>query len=136
MAKGVVATMSTLGYISEPSVKLDRAYAYWIANRESQNHVMGKVESLLKVIGDHQNDKNTTDMFVEAAQRSLTNHLLGFFDAAEVFCKAERITENGKCFNLIISATVVEDNVKYDLLKSVEVNGSTFNVIRKSRGLQ
>jgi hypothetical protein len=57
MAKGVVATMDTVGFITEPTVKIDRAIAYWFANRLDQCIVLRGIHSYQYVMAKHQNNK-------------------------------------------------------------------------------
>ena len=135
MPIGSIATMDTLGFINEPSIKLDRAFAYWLANRKSQSSLFDNVESFMFVVAEHQDDKRTTDLFVEAVNRSLTNHLSGFFNDVSVSCRTITESEESKCFTLVISARVIENGAAYDLEESLLVNGETYKRILKSRGL-
>lgn len=70
MAKGVVATMDTVGFITEPTVKIDRAIAYWFANRLDQCIVLRGIHSYQYVMAKHQDDKGTDERFLEEIKKT------------------------------------------------------------------
>jgi hypothetical protein len=133
MPKGPVATMDTVGYVTEPKVKIDRAMAYWFANRVDQCIVIRDVKSFQYVTSSHQDDKGNTDRFIQAVKENLTQYLLQIFDTASVEARAIRENEGDKIFTLAISGVVGQDNKLYDLSDAVIVSGETYKRIATAR---
>ena len=132
MAKGVVATMDTLGYVREPSVKVDRLIAYWFANRIDQSIILTGIQSYQYVVAKHQNDFQI-DNFIKDMGESLRSYLLECFTAVDVVVRSPDYEPVKKMFTLAISGQVEEDGERYDLATSVSVNGKTFELIEKGR---
>lgn len=135
MAKGVVATMDTVGFITEPTVKIDRAIAYWFANRLDQCIVLRGTHSYQYVMAKHQDDKGSEERFLEEIKKNLTEYLLQIFDSVSVEAKSYRKNEGDKMFTLILSGVVVQDDKKYDLARSVLINGETYRLVDEGRAL-
>lgn len=136
MAKGVVATMDTVGFIREPVIKIDRAIAYWFANRVDQCIVLRNIHSYQYVVAKHQDDKRSEEKFLEEIQNNLREYLLQIFDAVSVTARSKRENEGDKMFTLILSGVVSQDGKKYDLAHAVSVNGETYKLIDVGRGLR
>lgn len=135
MAKGVVATMDTVGFITEPSVKIDRAMAYWFANRIDQCIILRNIHSYQYVMAKHQDDKGSEERFLEDIKKNLTEYLLQIFDSASVEAKSSREKEGDKMFTLRLSGVVAQDGKTYDLAKSVLINGETYKLVDEGRAL-
>lgn len=133
MAKGVVATMDTLGYLSEPTVKADRAIAYWFANRIDQCIILREVHSFQYVVASHQDDKGSEERFLAAVKTNLTDYLLQIFDGATVDTRAIKENEDSKMFTLAISGEFYQDGQTYELNHSVIVNGKTYELVERGR---
>lgn len=135
MAKGVLATMDTVGFITEPTVKADRAIAYWFANRIDQCIVLRGIHSYQYVVAKHQDDKNTEERFLEEVKKNLTEYLLQLFDSVSISTKAIRGEEGDKMFTLYVSGVVAQDGKTYDLARAVIVNGKTYELVSEGRKL-
>lgn len=133
MAKGPVGTMDTMGFITEPSVKIDRAMAYWFANRIDQCIIIRDVKSFQYVTVNNQDEKKGDEKFLAAVKENLTQYMLQIFDTASIEVWAKRNDPGDKVFTLVISGQVGQDNKIYDLARSVYVNGSTFKIIANAR---
>ena len=136
MPKGVVATMDTVGFLTEPTVKVDRAVTYWFANRIDQSIILREINSYQYVVAKHQDDKGTEVKFLEDVQNNLKKHLLEIFEGASVSARAIRENEGDKMFTLAVAGVVFEDGKEYDVAHSVYINGSNFEIIDKGRGLR
>ena len=134
MAKGVVGTMDTVGFITEPTVKIDRLIAYWFANRIDQCIIIRKVHSYQYVVAKHQGDQKSEERFLQDIENNLREYLLECFDSASVNAWAKREQEGDKMFTLVLSGVVFQDGNQYELNKSVLVNGSTYKLIEQGRG--
>ena len=132
MPKGVVATMDTLGYVKEPTVKIDRLIAYWFANRIDQSIILTGIYSYQYVVARHQNDFQI-DNFIKDMEESLRSYLLECFTGVEVVVRSPDYEPVKKMFTLAVSGQVEEDGKLYDLATSVSVNGKTFELIEKGR---
>lgn len=136
MPKGVVGTMDTVGFLTEPTVKADRAITYWFANRIDQCIILREIYSYQYVVAKHQDDKGSDEKFLEDVQNNLKGHLLEIFDGASVSARAIRENEGDKMFTLAVSAVVYEDGKEYDVAQSVYINGSNYEIVDKGRGLR
>lgn len=136
MPKGVVATMDTVGYLTEPTVKADRAIAYWFANRVDQCLILRNIHSYQYIVAKHQDDKGSEERFLADVQNNLKGYLLQIFDGADVKARAIRQQEGDKMFTLALSCQYIEDGKSYDLATSVYINGNTFEIIDQGRGLR
>lgn len=134
MAKGVVGTMDTVGFLTEPTVKIDRLMAYWFANRKDQCLIIRNVHSYQYVIAKHQGEKKGEERLFQDIENNLREYLLEYFDAASVRAWGNRENEYDKMFTLVISGVVNQDGVEYELNKSVLINGSTYKLIEAGRG--
>lgn len=132
MAKGVVATMDTLGFIQEPTVKIDRLIAYWFANRIDQSIILTGIQSYQYVVAKNQNGFNI-DNFIKDMEESLRSYLLECFNSVEVVVRSPDYEPAKKMFTLAVSGQVEEDGKLYDLATSVAVNGKTYELIDKGR---
>lgn len=132
MAKGVVGTMDTIGYLKEPSAKADRLIALWFANRVDQSIILSNIQSYQYVVAKHQNDFRI-DEFLAEVQTNLRSYLQECFDGAEVVARAPNYLTVNKMFTLAVSATVEEDGVRYDVARSVEINGKTYERVNEGR---
>lgn len=135
MPKGVVATMDTIGFVTEPKIKIDRAIAYWFANRIDQSLVIRNVHSYLYVVAKHQDDKGSEERFLDDIKKNLTEYLLQIFDSVSVEARAIRKNEGDKMFTLHLSGVVTEDGKRYDLARSVYVSGETYKLVDEGRAL-
>lgn len=133
MAKGVVATLDTLGYLTEPTVKADRAMAYWFANKVDQCILLRHIHSYQYVVASHQGDQNE-EKFLEEIKKNLQEYLLQIFDKVSIGAWAKRDKEESKMFTLVLSGEFYQDDKRYELNRSVLLNGSTYEIIDKNRG--
>lgn len=133
MPKGVVGSMDTIGFIQEPTVKIDRAIAYWFANRIDQCIVIRSVHSYQYVVANHQDDKNNEERFLADIKQNLSEYMLQIFDAVSIDAWAQRKNEGDKMFTLVLSGVVTQDGKQYDLAQSVYVEGGTYKIIDTAR---
>ena len=132
MAKGVVATMDTVGYLKEPTAKADRQIAQWFANRVDQSIIFRDIQSYQYVVGKHQNDFRV-DEFLREIQSNLKSYMLECFDGVDVSARAVNYEPGNKMFTLAVSATVEEDGVRYDVSQAVSINGKTYELVNEGR---
>lgn len=127
---GIVGTMSTLGWVDEPTVMIDKLFSYWIANRRDQCIILTGIQSFDFVIGSHQGD-TVIDKFLDDAEESFRSMLLECFDNVQVSVMSPDHEQAKKNFTLAISGTVYKDGIGYDLARSVILNGKTFELIQQ-----
>lgn len=135
MAKGVVATMDTVGYLTEPTVKADRAIAYWFANRVDQCILLEDIASYQYVVASHQDDKGSEDRFLADIKTNLTSYLMEIFDGVTIQAYAKKETEQSKMFTLVISGEFFQDGVRYELNQAVLINGKSYELVDRGRKL-
>lgn len=134
MSKGVVGTMDTVGFITEPTIKIDRLIAYWFANRIDQCLILRNIHSYQYVTAKHQDDKKSEDKLLEDIKNNLQAYLLECFEGCSVDAWAQRENPEDKMFTLVLSGVVFQDGKEYELSNSVLINGSTYKLIDKGRG--
>lgn len=134
MAKGILGTMDTIGFITEPTLKLDRAIAYWFANRIDQCLIIRTVASYQYIIAKHQDDKGSEERFLADIENNLREYLLQNFDGVSVKAWANKANPGDKMFTLVLSGVAIQDGVSCDIAKSVLINGSTYELVDKGRG--
>lgn len=130
MPKGPVATMDTIGYITEPTLKADRAIAYWFANRVDQSLIFKDIASYQYIVAKNQSSKSI-DKFIKDVEDNLKKYLLSIFEGVSVSCRQIKVTES--TFTLAVSAVFFQDGVSYDLARAVLVNGKTYELIDEGR---
>jgi hypothetical protein len=135
MPKGVVGTMDTVGWIQEPAVKIDRAIAYWFANRIDQCIILRDIHSYQYVVAKHQDDKNSEAPFLAEIKQNLNEYMLQIFDTASIDAYAQRDNPEDKMFTLVLSGVVGQDGKEYDLARSVYVEGGSYKLIDTAREL-
>lgn len=136
MPKGVVGTMDTVGFLTEPTVMADRCITYWFANRIDQCIILRNIYSYQYVVAKHQDDKGDEERFLQDVENNLKDYLLETFEGASVSARAIRKEEGDKMFTLAVSGVVFYDGKQYDVAQSVFVNGANYEIIDKGRGLR
>lgn len=129
---GMVGTMSTLGWVMEPTAMVDLIYSYWFANRRDQCIILKGIQSFDFVIASHQGDTNI-EGFLDDTEEGLRSLFLECFDTAIVTVVSPDYSHTKKNFTLAISGTVYKDNKPYDVAKSVILNGKSFELIQEAR---
>lgn len=133
MPRGGVGTMDTLGWVTEPTLKINRKIAYWFATRRNQCITIKEVESYTYVKETVQGTKGSRDVILEAIERSLTKIISECFDRVSVATRAEDVSTNGTAFRLLISGSAFEDGKEYDFSYSVLLHNKTFELIEEGR---
>lgn len=135
MPKGVVGTMDTVGWVQEPTVKIDRAIAYWFANRIDQCIILRDVHSYQYVVANHQDDKKGEGLFLDDIKQNLNEYMLQIFDSASINAYAKRANPEDKMFTLVLSGVVTQDGKTHDLAQAVYVEGGSYKLIDNAREL-
>lgn len=134
MSRGVAGSMSLLGFITEPSLKLDRAVTWFFASRRNQCIVLREIEGYVYVREINQGTHITPETFCDYVAESLQRVLIKYFDQVYVdatpYYPKENVTTMFTCY---ISCTAVQGDKRYDLAKSVLLNNKTYELINKAR---
>lgn len=133
MAKGPCMSMSLFGMITEPTMKIDRAIAWFFASRRNQCIVIREVDSYIYVKESNQGTNITPEAFCNDIADALRNVLLKYFESANVVATPKYITEKGSMFTCLITCAAYEDGKWYDGAKAVTLNNKTFEVLEKAR---
>lgn len=135
MPKGVVGTMDTVGFVEEPTLKIDRAVKYYFANRIDQSIILRDIHSYQYIVAKHQDDKDSEEAFLEDIKRDFTAYLLQIFDSVSVAAHAIRKAPEDKMFTLALSGKVTQDGKQHDVAHAVYLEGSSFKIIDQARAL-
>lgn len=133
MPKGPAMSMSLLGAITEPTLKLDRCLAWFFASRRNQCIMIRAVESFVYVREINQGTNITAESFCDKVAESLQRVIIKYFDEAYVDAYPEYKPSSNTMFTCYISCTAIVDGKRYDLAKSVLINNKTFELIDKAR---
>lgn len=128
----IVGTMDTVGWLEEPTAKIDRLIAYWFANRADQCIFLRNIPSFNFVVGKHQNDKEI-DSMLQDMQTSLRNFMLTAFESADIRVTAPDHQKEKKMYTLYVGGVVSENGISYDIAQSVVFNGETFKLVERGR---
>lgn len=118
-----IYSCSTDGIISEPSMVLERAYAYYLASDYDQTNIYyGNVTSFKKLLSTYSDDHDNLKLEME---RSLETYMKNFFSDAIV-----NVTIAEK--NLSTEIEVTDDNGDKHRLSDVSnLENGTINVYKK-----
>lgn len=133
MPKGVAMSMSLLGMITEPTLKLDRALAWFFASRKNQCIILRSVEGYVYVREHHQGTNITPEHFCDLVGASLQRTLIKYFDEVYIDAIPKLVEGLTTVFTCYISCTAIQDGKQYDLAKSVLINNKTFELIDAAR---
>lgn len=133
MPKGVAVSMSLLGVISEPTLKLDRAVAWFFASRKNQCIILRDIEGYVYVRELNQGTNITPEYFCTLVGQSLERVLVKYFDEVYVDAVPKLVDDLKTVFTCYISCTAIQDGKSYDLAKSVLINNKTFELIDQAR---
>lgn len=133
MTKGIVGSMSKMGWITEPQLKAAKKIDYWFEARKNQCIVIGDVESFQYVRESSQGTLITVEEFCERMRLSLQRVMLECFESAEIFAVPEDVNGNGSIFRCHFSGTVYENGVGYDIAKAVLFNNKSYEKIDEGR---
>lgn len=133
MAKGVAMSMSLLGMITEPTLKMDRALAWFFASRKNQCTVIREVESYVWIKEIHQGTRITPEAFCDLVAEGLQRVMVKYFDEAYVDGAPKSVSAAGNVFTCYLKCTAIENGKQYDLAHSVLINNKTFELIDKAR---
>lgn len=131
MTKGVVGTMSTMGFVTEPQLKAAKKIDYWLEAKKNQSIIISEVESYSFIRESAQGTMITKDEFCERIQTSLKNIMLECFENVDIEVRHEDYSPGGSVFKVFISATVYENGLGYDLAKSVLFNNKSYERIEE-----
>lgn len=131
--KSGIPTFSTLGFVHEPKLMLDRILAYYEAlNYSGTLLYQGKIRSLARAIFDTSGNINLlTDRIKADITSLLTNN---FPDGVEVTVTSEQIDDTD-FYNIIVSARVQSDNRAYDLAGAINSVPSIWAQYTKAKKL-
>lgn len=109
MGTPCVPSLTAGGWVTEPGMKLDLAFADFLASNYSQSEVFeGKISSLPYII---QHTSGNVDALRREAADSLQRHLHKLFEKVSVSADVRDVeTGNGAHTTLIYKITVVDDN--------------------------
>lgn len=133
MSKGPAMSMSLLGMITEPTLKLDRCLAWFFASRRNQCITIRSVESFVYVREINQGTNITPEAFCDKVAESLQKVIVKYFDEAYVDATPKFLNNFDSMFTCCISCTAIQDGKRYDLARSVLINNKTFELIDKAR---
>ncbi|QXO10231.1 hypothetical protein pEaSNUABM37_00272 [Erwinia phage pEa_SNUABM_37] len=133
-AKKVVGTMSTDGWVVGVKQRIDRLFAYWLANQKSQSYLCR--DSIASFQYDIQQHTDNPEALAATAGRNLQTYLEGHFDAVTVVAqiKFPAGQPNTTFYQLEFDIKLREGDIGYDVGRTlVEVNNGVFKQIVKGQ---
>lgn len=129
-AQKVVPTMSIDGWVVGVKQRIDRLFAYWLANQKSQSYVSRA--SIVSFQWDIQQYNNSPEELATVSARNLENYLSNHFDAATVTStiKYPGGERSGSFFHLEFDVKVREKDIGYDVGRTlIEIKDGIFRRI-------
>lgn len=125
----VVPTMSSDGWVSGTKQRLDRLFAYWLANEKDQSYIAR--DNIISFQYDVQQYAESPEQLAELAATHLENYLAGHFDHAVVVGVIKYpYGEQNTHYHLEFDVKVTQDDVGIDVGRTLlEIKDGTFNTI-------
>lgn len=133
-AQNAVGTMSTDGWVFGVKQRIDRLFAYWLANQKSQSYLSH--DSIASFQYDIQQNSDSPERLAQSAGNNLQTYLEGHFDAVTVVATVKYPSgeRNGSFFHLEFDVKLKEKDIGYDVGRSlVEVNNGVFRQITEGQ---
>jgi hypothetical protein len=118
-----VGTMSTLGWVTDPALKIDRLFSYWLASEDSQSYIYyGKIFNFQRLIVKYDGQP---ELLASAVAQQLTEMLDGHFPGqVSVTADPKDLAEYGGRYHLNINVSLSLNDKLYDVPKTLEVDGT------------
>ena len=134
MPRGIVGSMSTMGFITEPRIKAAKKIDYWFECRKNQSIVIPEVESYQFIKESCQGKNISIDEFCEKLKNSLTKVLLECFDSVTIEVEPKTPAGvNPSTFTAVFRGTVMQGGVPTDVAKAVIFNNKSYERIEEGR---
>lgn len=124
----IIPTLNSKGHAKSPEEKLDAVLVYYQSlNPSMTNRYRSKIRSLQNAIWECGTDGGNIERLTGVVKSDLTMILNNNFpEGATIEVNAAPITGGGSTYNLIISATVVENGKTHDMAGSLDKIDSRF----------
>lgn len=133
MTQRCVPTLSTDGWVTDPVIMFDRAFADFMTSNYSQsNEFYGAIASLPWVIQKTTGDRTALK---NVSKRVLEDHLADLFDIVQVDSEVrDHPTDKGR-LQLIFYVQGVVDSVPYNFVKGIEnIDSKTLQLFELNNG--
>lgn len=131
--RGIAASMSLQGFITEPTLILDRAIAWFFASRRNQSIVLRDIESYVYIREINQGTNITPERFCDLISEGLQRVINCYFDSCYVEARPVYDTQSTTMFTCYIACTGIRDGKHYDMAKSVLLNNKTYERVETAR---
>lgn len=124
----IIPTLNSKGHAKTPEEKLDAVLLYYQSlNPSMTNRYRGKIRSLQNAIWESGTDSGNIERLISIVKNDLTSILTNNFpEGVTTEVTSEAISADGSTYNLIISATVIENGKTYDMAGSLDKIDSRF----------
>lgn len=117
----LLPTLSSAGWIRDPSNKLSRLFDYYLTTNKSQSYLYrNSTISFQNTIKEFQHDPN---LLSENLETTITAYFNRYFDSSSVAVRTSSIKSDGR-YDIHIDITVTENNQRYVLSRAIFMNGS------------
>lgn len=124
-----VPSLDGSGYIQDPNIKVDTLFANYAATQYSQTILFrDNISSFSK---DIQLCSQQWEKLPEYIKVSLDRLFTAYFDQVDIYVELDEASmeSNDGTFKLLITGTVVQDTVSYELGKVMQVTNSRFSSV-------
>lgn len=115
MAKHMLPTLTSAGWIKDPKVKMNKLFEYFMASERSQTTLVKTGAHSLKYILANTKDFTQTATMIKD---SLTALYAAYFDDVDVETQVNE--DDSSTVTIVIYITAMEDGSEYTLQKAVE----------------
>jgi len=121
----VVPTMSVDGWVVGVKQRVDRLFAYWLANQKSQSYL---TDSIISFQYDVQQHGENPDQLAIIAGKNLENYLAAHFDQVTVVVTVKYPNGDGvPPYHLEFDVKLAEKDIGYDIGRTlIEIKDGTF----------
>lgn len=121
-----VGTMSTLGWVTDPALKLDRLFTYWLGSQDSQTYTYaGKIYSFQRLIVKYDGQPQ---LLAEAVGQQLTEMLSRHFpEQVSVTASPKDIPNHGGRYHLNINVSLSLNDKLYDVPFALNIEGTLWS---------
>lgn len=124
-----VPSLDGSGYIYDPNIKIDTLFANYAATQYSQTILFrDNISSFSK---DIQLCSQQWTKLPEYVKASLDRLFTAYFDQTDIYVELDEssMEANNNTFKLLITGTVVQDAVNYELGKVMQITNAKFSSV-------
>lgn len=124
-----VPTMSTQGWVTDPSSKIDMLLSHFFEADYNQTQLYpNTVSSIARIIQESDND---VDVAAFSIKEKLTSYLANYYDSVEVTTTVKSIDDSSAKMKIEIDIAIIYKGSRYGYTRLLQTDGSRLDQITK-----